>query len=121
REANGEYMARNLHLVRIEGLFHPTLGLLTAMATVILVGFGGLRVMEGTVSPGDLVALLFYVNLLAWPMIALGWVVNLFQRGEASMARIRAILDTEPAIVPGRGRSASGVHGRIEFRKVGFH
>jgi ATP-binding cassette subfamily B protein len=120
RAMNREYMDRNLHLVRIEGLFHPTLGLLTGVAMVILLWSGGVRVMAGTLSVGDLIALVFYVNLLAWPMIALGWVVNLFQRGEASMGRINEILRAEPEVVPGRGRSAEGIQGRIEFRDVTF-
>ncbi|MEX0856098.1 MAG: ABC transporter ATP-binding protein [Gemmatimonadota bacterium] len=115
-----EYMERNLHLVRVEGLFHPSLGLLTGAAMVVLLWFGGGRVMSGALTIGDLVAFLFYVNLLTWPMIALGWVVNLFQRGEASMARINAILRTEPEIVTGRGRSTDQVRGHIEFRGVHF-
>ena len=120
REANREYMERNLHMVRVEGLFHPSLGLLTGLAMVILLWFGGSRVMVGALSFGDLVAFLFYVNLLTWPMIAFGWVVNLFQRGEASMGRINAILSSEPAIIPGLGRGTDEVAGHIEFRNVSF-
>jgi ATP-binding cassette, subfamily B, multidrug efflux pump len=120
REENREYMNRNLHLVRAEGLFHPSIGLLTGLAMVVLVWFGGSQVMAGAISLGDLVAFIFYVNLLTWPMIALGWVVNLFQRGEASMGRINAILSTEPAIVSGRGYGAGEVTGDIEFRNVSF-
>jgi len=120
REANREYMERNLHMVRVEGLFHPSLGLLTGVAMVVLLWFGGSRVMSGTLTIGDLVAFLFYVNLLTWPMIALGWVVNLFQRGDASMSRINAILSSQPAIVPGIGRGTDGVNGHIEFRNVSF-
>ncbi|MEX2295285.1 MAG: ABC transporter ATP-binding protein [Gemmatimonadota bacterium] len=120
REMNREYMDRNLHLVRVEGLFHPTLGLLTGIAMVALIWSGGARVMAGTLSVGDLIALIFYVNLLTWPMIALGWVVNLFQRGEASMGRINEILGAEPAVVPGVGRPTAGIRGEIEFRDVSF-
>ena len=120
REANREYMERNLHMVRVEGLFHPSLGLLTGLAMVVLLWFGGSRVMAGSLSFGDLVAFLFYVNLLTWPMIAFGWVVNLFQRGEASMGRINAILSSEPAIIPGVGRGTDGLTGHIEFRSVSF-
>ncbi len=117
---NREYMRRNLGLVKIEGLFHPIIGLLMAAATVVLLALGGAQVMEGSLSVGELVAFFFYVALLAWPMIALGWVVNLFQRGEASMGRINAMLEREPRIRPDRGLRLSVVRGRIEFRHVGF-
>lgn len=117
---NGDYMERNLDLVKIEGLLHPTLGLLTGVAMVIVIWIGGQQVMDGTVSVGDLVAFIFYLNLLTWPMIALGWVINLFQRGEASMARVNEILQTRPLVVPGRGRAVETPRGRIEFRHVSF-
>ncbi len=122
RRMNGEYLERNLHLVRAQGLFHPILSLLTGVAMVIVLWIGGGEVMRGAITVGDFVAFTFYLNLLTWPLIALGWVVNLFQRGEASMGRLNAILHTEPAIRPGRGRTpgTSGVRGEIEFRGVSF-
>jgi ATP-binding cassette, subfamily B, multidrug efflux pump len=119
--ANRTYMDRNLHLVKASGLFHPAMGLLTGLAMVVVLWVGGQEVMAGRISVGDFVAFTFYLNLLAWPMIALGWVVNLFQRGEASMGRINQVLLTEPSVraVEG-GRSPDAVAGRIEFRGVGF-
>ncbi len=119
-EMNKEYMDRNLHLVKAQGLFHPTLGLLTGLAMVIVVWVGGGLVMAGTMSVGDFVAFIFYLNLLTWPMIALGWVVNLLQRGEASMERINRILRTEPRIAPSVGRPLPAVRGELEFRNVSF-
>jgi ATP-binding cassette, subfamily B, multidrug efflux pump len=122
RAMNAEYLARNLHLVRAQGLFHPILGLLTGTAMVIVLWIGGGEVMRGAITVGDFVAFTFYLNLLTWPLIALGWVVNLFQRGEASMGRLNAILHTRPGIVPGVGRHPAPreVRGAIEFRGVGF-
>lgn len=118
---NREYMDRNLHLVRAQGAFHPLLGLFTGAAMVIVIWFGGSEVMAGQISTGDFVAFIFYLNLLIWPMIALGWVVNLFQRGEASMGRIREIMQTEPRIDPDRGRPVGeAFRGGIEFRNVSF-
>jgi ATP-binding cassette subfamily B protein len=117
---NREYADRNLYLVRIEGLFHPVLTLLIGLAMVAMLWIGGSAVMSGQISVGDLVALIFYLNLLIWPMIALGWVVNLFQRGEASMARVNEIFATRPRVVPGKGRSVAAPRGRIEFRDVCF-
>ena len=117
---NREYMDRNIFLVKVQGLFHPVLGLLTGAAMALVVWVGGGQVMAGALSVGDLVAFIFWLNQLAWPMIALGWVVNLFQRGEASMGRINAILRSDPAVEPGIGRAIPAPRGRIEFRDVGF-
>lgn len=117
---NREYADRNLFLVRIEGLLHPVLSLLIGVAMVVVLWIGGGAVMSGQMSVGDLVAFIFYLNLLTWPMIALGWVVNLFQRGEASMARVNEILATQPRVVPGQGRVLAAPRGRIEFRDVRF-
>jgi ATP-binding cassette subfamily B multidrug efflux pump len=117
---NREYADRNLFLVRIEGLMHPVLGLLIGVAMVAVLWMGGGAVMSGQMSVGDLIAFIFYLNLLTWPMIALGWVVNLFQRGEASMARVNEIFATRPRVVPGQGRALTAPRGRIEFRDVRF-
>lgn len=117
---NREYMDRNIFLVKVQGLFHPVLGLLTGAAMALVVWVGGGEVMTGALSAGDLVAFIFWLNQLAWPMIALGWVVNLFQRGEASMGRINAILRAEPAVEPGIGRPIPAPRGRIELRDVAF-
>jgi ATP-binding cassette, subfamily B, multidrug efflux pump len=121
REMNQEYVDRNLHLVKAQGFFHPLLGLLTGVAMVVVLWVGGGEVMAGRITVGDFVAFAFYLNLLTWPLIALGWVVNLFQRGEASMARLNRILLTEPAVVPGKGRApAEAMEGKVEFRGVSF-
>jgi ATP-binding cassette, subfamily B, multidrug efflux pump len=122
RRMNHEYMDRNLHLVKAQGLFHPILSLLTGVAMVIVLWVGGGEVMRGAISVGDFVAFTFYLGLLTWPLIALGWVVSLFQRGEASMGRLNAILRFEPAIRPAEGRKPEpgAIRGEIEFRGVGF-
>jgi ATP-binding cassette, subfamily B, multidrug efflux pump len=121
REMNRQYMERNMHLVKASGLFHPLLSLLTGSAMVVVLWIGGGEVMAGRISVGDFVAFTFYLNLLIWPMIALGWVVNLFQRGAASMARINEFMETTPAIPPaGAGRGVANVRGGIEFRNVSF-
>lgn len=117
---NREYMDRNLFLVKAQGLFHPVLGLLTGVAMALVIWIGAGQVMANAISVGDLVAFIFYLSLLTWPMIALGWVVNLFQRGEASMGRINAILRARPQVEPGVGRAVRSARGRIEFRGVWF-
>jgi len=117
---NREYAHRNMHMVKVQGLFHPLLGLLTGVAMVIVLWLGGREVMAARITVGDFVAFTFYLNLLTWPLIALGWVVNLYQRGEASMGRINAIMLAEPSIRPEGGRPLDRPRGELEFRGVGF-
>ncbi len=120
-ELNEEYMHRNMALVRSAGLFRPLLMLIAGVAQVVVLWYGGVQVMEGRITVGDFVAFNFYLVLLVWPMIALGWVVNLFQRGAASMGRLNRILRTEPAIAPPDDpRPLSSVKGTVEFRNVSF-
>lgn len=118
---NREYRARNMRLVTTAGLFHPILGLFSGAAMVIVLYLGGREAMAGAISPGDYVAFFFYLALLIWPMIALGWVTNLFQRGAASMGRINAIMEREPAVqAPAEPHPVDGIRGEVEFRNVGF-
>ena len=118
---NEEYRRRNVRLARAAGLFHPLLQLISGVAMLIVLWVGGQEVMAGRITLGDLVAFFFYLGLLIWPMIALGWVVNLFQRGAASMGRLNAILEAESTIaVPTEPTSVTGVRGEVEFRNVSF-
>ena len=120
-ELNRQYMDRNMALVRVAGLFHPILALFSGVGMVIVLWFGGLEVIAGRITIGAFVAFQIYLALLIWPLIALGWVVNLYQRGAASMGRINKILSTEPDVrapqLPTRLESA---RGEIEFRNVSF-
>lgn len=120
-ELNREYLDRNMSLVKASGIFHPTLGLLSGGAMILVLWLGGLEVMAGRISLGDFVAFGFYLNLLTWPLIALGWVVNLFQRGEASMGRLNRVLQTDPGIAPPADPvPLPTVMGGVEFRGVSF-
>ena len=123
-ELNDEYMKRNMSLARLYGTMHPMFALLAGVAGVIVLGLGGLLVIRGTITVGSFVAFGLYLGLLTWPLIALGWVINLFQRGNASLLRLTEILDARSIIadpeVPTHLPPAEG--GRsIEFRNVGFH
>ena len=118
---NLEYLKRNMHLAYVSGAFHPIMGLLTGAAMVVVLWYGGHQVMTGTITTGDFVAFSFYLVLLGWPMIALGWVVNLFQRGAASMGRINRIFAIEPAIAsPAVPHPPPPGAAAIEFRNVCF-
>jgi ATP-binding cassette subfamily B multidrug efflux pump len=120
-ELNADYMDRNMALVKASGFFHPLLMLISGSAMVIVLWYGGLQVIAGGITVGDFVAFTFYLALLTWPMIALGWVVSLFQRGAASMGRINRIMDTQPLIqAPEHPTPLRDPRGEIEFRGVSF-
>ena len=115
-----EYMERNLDLARIWGAFFPALRFLGGLGAVIVLWLGGREVIAGHITLGEFVAFGFYLTLLMWPMIAVGWVTNLFQRGAASMGRINALLATEPVIDDAAETIDSPITGAIEFRNVWF-
>lgn len=118
---NEEYRRRNMRLALSAGAFHPVLMLISGLAMVIVLWLGALEVMADRITVGDFVAFGFYLGLLIWPMIALGWVVNLYQRGAASMGRINKILHTQPAVtIPAEPMSLVGARGDLEFRDVTF-
>lgn len=121
---NDAYLAKNMSLVRLYGATSPAFGLLAGLAAVVVLGFGGTLVLRGVITVGEFVAFGFYMGNLTWPLIALGWVINLFERGAASMGRLNEILDTRPAITgPAVPRTLPATRGgrSIEFRGVGFH
>ncbi len=120
-ELNRDYMGRNMRLAKIWGLFHPMLMLLTGLGAVIVLGVGGRDVIMGRITVGDFVAFVFYLMQLIWPMIALGWVINLFERGAASMGRIQEIMSREPSIADAlQTVPVAEPSGAIEFRDVSF-
>lgn len=118
---NLEYMGRNMSLVKLAGLFHPILALFSGTGMVIVLWLGSLEVIAGRITLGAFVAFGIYMALLVWPLISLGWVVNLFQRGAASMARLNKIFDTEPAIrAPNNPAHITSPQGAVEFCDVAF-
>lgn len=120
-DLNRTYMRQNMDLAKTSSVFHPLLTILTGFGLLSVMWFGGKETMAGRISPGDFVAFSTYLVMLTWPMIALGWVVNLFQRGAASMARINRIMRTEPAIRSAvNARTIAAVEGKVEFRNVSF-
>ena len=116
-ELNREYIAHNLKLVRIQGLFQPLLETLIGLTFLVVLWMGGRDVLRGRITVGGFVSFNAYMGLLGWPMIALGWVVNLMQRGSASLGRIREILREAPSIcAPPHPVPLAAVRGEIEFR-----
>jgi ATP-binding cassette, subfamily B, multidrug efflux pump len=120
--ANKEYINRSLKLVRLMGMLWPTLTTLLGFAIVLVLWLGGRQAIQGHMTLGNFVAFLTYMVQLTWPVIALGWVINIFQRGTASLARISEIMREQPEVVDAAadGTPAVDVVGELEFRGLNF-
>jgi ATP-binding cassette subfamily B protein len=125
--SNREYIDRSLKLVRLMGMLWPTLETMLGLAIVLVLWLGGREVLLGRITVGGFVAFNTYMVQLTWPVIALGWVINIFQRGTASMGRINEILVEQPEIqdgpeakAAGEGARATQIRGEIEFRGLNF-
>ncbi|PYY00828.1 MAG: ABC transporter ATP-binding protein [Acidobacteria bacterium] len=122
--ANREYIARSLKLVRLIGMLWPTLEMLLGLAIILVLWLGGREVLLHRMNVGDFVAYNTYMVQLTWPVIALGWVINIFQRGTASLARINQIFSERPEVtddgVAPDLKETSAIHGDIEFRGLTF-
>jgi ATP-binding cassette, subfamily B, multidrug efflux pump len=123
---NDEYRRLNMRLVRLYGAMNPSFALLAGLGAVSVLGVGGTLALRGRITVGAFVAFGLYLGMLTWPLIALGWVINLFQRGAASMARLNELFDARAAVAsPPAGRAAAlppAATGRtLEFRGVWFH
>ena len=115
------YFRKNLKRAFVNALLRPMLGFFFNISTLIIIFYGGFLVMNKTLTPGELVAFLQYLGILAWPIIAIGWMTNLFQRGMASLKRIQTLLDARPDIeTPGTPETLDHVSGRIKFNNVDF-
>src|SRR5262249_48125558 len=118
-QLNEDYIAQNIALVRISGLFDPVLEMLIGVTFLIVLWAGGYRVLNGQLSIGGFVMFNSYMGMLIWPMIAMGWVVNLMQRGSASLERINELMREHPSIAePAAPVVLDALRGEIEFRGV---
>ena len=123
RAANVEYVSRNRRLIGLQGMFFPSMTLFLGIGALLVLWVGGQEVIRGRITLGEFFAFNSYLALLAWPMIAFGWVTNILQRGMASWGRMLEIMDAVPAIsdaaVTDRGKSAP-LTGAIEVRNLTF-
>ncbi len=119
--ASKEYIDKNLSLVRITGSFFPMMVLFSNLSLAIVLFLGGRQTIDFTITPGDFVAFISYLGLITWPMMAIGWVTNLIQRGKASLDRISKIMQTRPEIedIP-EAVSIKHINGSVVFENVKF-
>ncbi len=121
-EPNREYVSKNIQLIRTWSMFMPSLQALIGTTFLIVLWQGGHQLLRGQISLGALIAFNTYLVQLVWPMIALGWVTNIFQRGAASMGRLNYILAAQPQIDDRSAKTPAGtqIEGEIEFRNLTF-
>ena len=117
---NQEYIRRSLGLVRLMGMLWPTLEFMLGCAAVLVLWLGGREVLAGHIDFGQYVSFSAYMAQLTWPIIALGYVINLFQRGTASLGRLNEIMQEQPEIKDDTGAQERDITGEIEFRHLNF-
>jgi ATP-binding cassette, subfamily B, multidrug efflux pump len=118
---NEEFRAKSLEMARMRGIVTPIMQGINGLTVVIVIWYGGVRVARGDLLVADIVAFIAYLNVLAWPTAAFGWMLSLVERGRAAMKRLEEILNTQPAIasLPG-ALPVAGLKQGIEFRDVSF-
>lgn len=121
RRRSEDYLGRNMELVKVQALFIPMLYFLLGIGILLIIWLGGISIIREQMTLGGFAAFVAYLMMLAWPMVAVGWVVNLFQRAEASMERIHKIMSTEPDIADAPGAEPMDeIDPRIEVRGLSF-
>jgi ATP-binding cassette subfamily B protein len=117
-----QYLDRNMDMIKIQAMFMPILFLITGLSIIIVIWIGGVMIINHQIGLGDVTAILMYLGMLIWPVIAFGWVINIIQQGEASMKRLNKIF-TEPYEISETNEtdySIKKVNGKIEFKNVSF-
>lgn len=114
-----QYKETSLELVRINALFFPTTLILIGLSTILTVYIGGKQAMAGEITTGNIAEFIIYINMLTWPVAAIGWITSIVQRAAASQTRINEFLSTEPEIIS-LNMSPSNIGGTIEFKQVEF-
>jgi ATP-binding cassette, subfamily B, multidrug efflux pump len=118
---NEEFRAKSLEMARMRGIVTPIMQGINGLTVVIVIWYGGVRVARGDLLVADIVAFIAYLNVLAWPTAAFGWMLSLVERGRAAMKRLEEILNTQPAIASLPGAvPVAGLKQGIEFREISF-
>jgi ATP-binding cassette subfamily B protein len=117
-----EYLQRNMNMIKYQAIIHPILFIITGLSIILVIWLGGNKVIAKELSLGEITAFIAYLNILIWPMIAFGWVLNIIQQGESSMKRLNKIFN-EPNEIEDSNQaemSLSEMQGSIEFKNVSF-
>ncbi len=115
------FVQKNMNLIKIWGLFMPLIQFISGISYLIVLSYGGILVIDGTISLGAFVAFNTYLAMLIWPMMALGWVINVLQRGASSMERLKVLLEKEPEVVDRADvKKVDRLRGELEIRHLNF-
>lgn len=122
RKLSNEYFKKNLDKIKVDSLFHPVLFLVIGTSIILIMWFGGNKVIDGKLTLGELTAFVLYMGYLIWPAIAFGWITNLIQQAAASQKRLNSIFAIEPEIKDTEltNYSIKNLKGEIEFKNVSF-
>ncbi len=121
RELSDKFVDRNIEQIKLRGLLFPVIRFIAGVGTVAILWIGGMKVIDGNLTLGDLVQFAIYYQMLMWPIIALGWIINVIHRGAASWRRIKGILATQPEVVVDKQPDQEDrLHGEIEVRNFTF-
>ena len=116
---SNNFRSKSLSLAKVNALFYPLMVLLIGTSTILTVFAGGIQVMAGTITPGNIAEFVIYVNMLTWPVTSIGWIASVIQQAEASMERIDEFLKTQPEVQETGSKSIDTIQS-IEFRNVSF-
>ena len=118
---NKDYEVKSMEMAKMRGIVNPVMQGINGLTVLIVIWYGGVRVLRGDLLVADIVAFIAYLNVLAWPTAAFGWMLSLVERGRAAMRRLEEILDSKPEIVDDAARAGTGaLRQGIEFRDVSF-
>ena len=120
-EISQEFVNQNMSLAKIAGVFHPFMGFVISISMIITIYFGGRAAIQGDISIGGFIAFFQYLGMLVWPMIAIGWIVDMYQRGTASLKRLNDIFEVKPEIDDTLAdMSIKQLEGEILFQNLSF-
>ena len=123
KEINETYFQKNISLAKLQALFFAILTALLALSLIPVIWVGGINVVKGTMTIGDIAQFIIYVSMLSWPIISIGWVTNIIQKASSAQTRLNEIFDAKPDITDNLATDnlPENVLGKIEFRNISFH
>ena len=120
-EVSMHFVRQNISLAKIAGIFHPFMNFVISISVIITLYFGGRATIRGEITIGEFIAFFQYLNMLVWPMIAIGWIVDMYQRGTASLQRLNEIFVVNPEITDAEADpKITQIQGSIEFKNLSF-
>ncbi|MCD8481168.1 MAG: ABC transporter ATP-binding protein/permease [Candidatus Cloacimonetes bacterium] len=120
-EVSLEFVEENISMAKISGIFHPFMSFVISTSMIITLFFGGRAAIRGDITIGGFIAFFQYLGMLVWPMIAIGWIVDMYQRGTASLKRLNEIFEVQPEVDDSEAdQSIQHLEGKIEFKNLSF-